>query len=46
MNILFFLTHKANCTYIFDDFTSLPSLELMEHGGRSATSPMLKRAEE
>ena len=27
MNILFFLTHKANCTYIYDDFTIRQALE-------------------
>ena len=27
MNILFFLTHKANCTYIYDDFTLRQTLE-------------------
>ena len=44
MNILFFLTHKANCTYIFDDFTIRQALERMEHGGRFATIPILKRS--
>ena len=46
MNILFFLTHKANCTYIFDDFTIRQALERMEHGGRFATIPILKRSGE
>ena len=46
MNILFFLTHKANCTYIYDDFTIRQALERMEHGGRFATIPILKRTGE
>ena len=46
MNILFFLTHKANCTYIYDDFTIRQALERMEHGGRFATIPILKRSGE
>lgn len=42
MNILFFLTHKANCTYIYDGFTIRQALERLEHGGRFATIPILK----
>lgn len=42
MNALFFLTHKTNCTYIYDDFTIRQALERME-SSRFATIPILKR---
>lgn len=42
MNVLFFLTHKSNCTYIYDDFTIRQALERMEQS-RYATIPILKR---
>lgn len=45
MNVLFFLTHKSNCTYIYDDFTIRQALERMEQG-RYATIPILKRTGE
>lgn len=45
MNVLFFLTHKSNCTYIYDDFTIRQALERMEQG-RFATIPILKRTGE
>ncbi len=42
MNLLFFLTPKASCTYLYDDFTLRQALERMEHSGYSAL-PILKR---
>ncbi len=45
MNVLFFLTHKTNCTYIYDDFTIRQALERMEQT-RFATIPILKRTGE
>lgn len=45
MNVLFFLTHKSNCTYIHDDFTIRQALERMEQS-RYATIPILKRTGE
>lgn len=45
MNVLFFLTHKTNCTYIYDDFTIRQALERMEQS-RFATIPILKRSGE
>ena len=45
MNVLFFMTHKSNCTYIYDDFTIRQALERMEQG-RFATIPILKRTGE
>lgn len=42
MNVLFFLKHKANCTYIYDDYTIRQALEKMEPS-RFATIPILKR---
>ena len=45
MNVLFFLTHKANCNYIFDDFTIRQALEKMEQC-RYSSIPMLNRAGE
>lgn len=45
MNVLFFLRHKANCTYIYDDYTIRQALEKMEPS-RFATIPILKRSGE
>lgn len=45
MNVLFFLTHKANCTYIYDDFTIRQALERMEQC-RYTSIPILKRTGE
>lgn len=45
MNVLFFLTHKANCNYIFDDFTIRQALEKMEQC-RYSSIPVLNRAGE
>lgn len=45
MNVLFFLTPKANCTYIFEDFTIRQALERMEPS-RFASIPILKRTGE
>ncbi len=45
MNVLFFLTHKSNCTYIYDDFSIRQALERMEQS-RYATIPILKRSGE
>ena len=42
MNILFFLTPKANCTYIYEDYTIRQALERMEPS-RFASIPILKR---
>ena len=45
MNVLFFLTPKANCTYIYEDFTIRQALERMEPS-RFASIPILKRTGE
>ena len=45
MNVLFFLLPKANCTYIYDDFTIRQALERMEQN-RFASIPILKRSGE
>lgn len=45
MNVLFLLTHKANCTYIYDDYTIRQALERMEPS-RFASIPVLKRTGE
>ena len=42
MNVLFFLTPKASCTYIYEDFTIRQALERMEPS-RFASIPILKR---
>lgn len=42
MNILFFLTPKAICSYLFDDFTLRQAIERMESSGYTAL-PILKR---
>lgn len=45
MNVLFFLTPKANCTYIYEDFTIRQALERMEPS-RFASISILKRTGE
>ena len=45
MNVLFLLTPKANCTYIYEDYTVRQALERME-AGRYASIPILKRSGE
>lgn len=42
MNLLFFLTPKASCAYLFDDFTLRQALERMENSGYAAL-PILSR---
>jgi len=42
MNILFFLTPKATCSYLFDDFSVRQALEKMESTGYAAL-PILDR---
>ena len=42
MNILFFLTPKASCSYLYSDFTIRQALERMELSGYSAI-PILDR---
>lgn len=41
-NILFFLIPKANCSYLYSDFTIRQALEKMEHTGYAAI-PILDR---
>lgn len=45
MNLLFFLTPKASCNYLFDDFTLRQALERMENSGYAAL-PILSRGGE
>lgn len=45
MNILFLLTPKAGCTYIYEDFTIRQALERMEPS-RFSSIPILKRSGE
>lgn len=42
MNLLFFLTPKANCSFLYDDFTLRQALERMEASGYTAL-PILRR---
>lgn len=42
MNILFFLTPKASCAYLYEDFTIRQALECMENAGFAAL-PILAR---
>ena len=42
MNLLFFLTPKASCSYLYDDYTLRQALERMEHSGYTAL-PILNR---
>lgn len=43
MNLLFFLTPKATCTYLYDDYTMRQALERMENSGYSAL-PIITRS--
>ncbi|MEA4965938.1 MAG: CBS domain-containing protein [Oscillospiraceae bacterium] len=42
MNVLFFLTPKANCSYLYSDYTIRQALERMESSGYAAI-PILDR---
>ena len=42
MNILFFLTPKANCSYLYDDFSVRQAMEKMQRAGYSAI-PIISR---
>lgn len=44
-NILFFLTPKAMCAYLYDDFTLRQALEKMETAGYAALPILNKRGE-
>ena len=44
-NILFFLTPKAMCVYLYDDFTLRQALEKMESAGYAALPILNKRGE-
>ena len=44
-NILFFLTPKAMCVYLYDDFTLRQALEKMESAGFAALPILNKRGE-
>lgn len=44
-NILFFLTPKAMCAFVYDDFTIRQALEKMESAGYSALPILSKRGE-
>ena len=44
-NILFFLTPKAMCAYVYDDYTIRQALEKMESAGYSALPILNKRGE-
>lgn len=43
MNLLFFLTPKATCTYLYDDYTLRQAIERMEGSGYTAL-PILSRS--
>ncbi len=43
MNLLFFLTPKASCSYLYDDFTLRQAIERMESSGYTAL-PILSRS--
>ena len=45
MNLLFFLTPKSSCSYLYDDYTLRQALERMEHSGYTAL-PILSRSGE
>ena len=45
MNVLFFLTNKSDCHFIYDDFTIRQALEKMEQC-RYTSIPILKRSGE
>ena len=44
-NILFFLTPKAMCAFLYDDYTMRQALEKMESAGYSALPILNKRGE-
>ena len=44
-NILFFLTPKAMCSYLYDDYTMRQALERMESAGFAALPILNKRGE-
>ena len=44
-NILFFLTPKAMCAYVYDDYTIRQALEKMESAGYAALPILNKRGE-
>ena len=44
-NILFFLTPKAMCVYLYDDFTIRQALEKMESAGYAALTILSKTGE-
>ena len=44
-NILFFLTPKAMCAYLYDDYTMRQALEKMESAGYTALPILNKRGE-
>ena len=44
-NILFFLTPKAMCSFVYDDFTIRQALEKMESGSYTALPILNKRGE-
>ena len=44
-NILFFLTPKAMCSFLYDDFTLRQALEKMESAGYTALPILNKRGE-
>ena len=44
-NILFFLTPKAMCAFVYDDFTIRQALEKMESAGYAALPILNKRGE-
>lgn len=44
-NILFFLTPKAMCSFLYDDYTMRQALEKMESAGFSALPILNKRGE-
>ena len=44
-NILFFLTPKAMCAFVYDDFTIRQALERMESAGYAALPILNKRGE-
>jgi len=43
LNLLFFLTPKANCAYLYDDYSLRQALERMEHSGYAAL-PILSKS--
>lgn len=43
LNLLFFLTPKANCSYLYDDYSLRQAIERMENSGYSAL-PIISRS--